>query len=421
MRRLCFGTYARVVQKVMKPPNGNKDITEMLLSLIIDNVDITNQRGDVFVVTDKMASELLSHKTDVLKKIRDASATAEVIDSALYYFEDVVIPGIMPDLVEDLLADMRQLILSDHGIPKRKQSELLGVCDTSSLAEFLSDVYLYAIKQRNKIVFGDINMEVGGELTPALLPRKHSIPESDLYLLLETDSICPKCGKSLVNLKNGHSLAGYTITEIVPTHPTESVRETLGDLLEDTSILSQSENSIALCLDCSNSYSQYTDREECRALRTTKEKLRRNYDAAVMLDKMYLEEQIESILRSIPIDSVEQITETLEYTALRVRDKISSNVPLIIKTEGFVVQYYKFIKSVFSQLEREGNIDFDGVASDVKRSYKKLHASGYSQEEIYAHLVDWFMKKTNTKSILPCEIIVAFFVQNCEVFHAISK
>ena len=98
MRRLCFGTYARVVQKVMKPPNGNKDITEMLLSLIIDNVDITNQRGDVFVVTDKMASELLSHKTDVLKKIRDASATAEVVDSALYYFEDVVIPGIMPDL-----------------------------------------------------------------------------------------------------------------------------------------------------------------------------------------------------------------------------------------------------------------------------------------------------------------------------------
>ena len=79
----------------------------------------------------------------------------------------------------------------------------------------------------------------------------------------------------------------------------------MGDLLKDTSVLSQSKNSIALCLDCSNSYSRHTDREECRALQIAKEKLRRNYDAAVMLDKMYLEEQIESILRSIPIESVD--------------------------------------------------------------------------------------------------------------------
>lgn len=156
-------------------------------------------------------------------------------------------------------------------------------------------------------------------------------------------------------------------------------------------------------------------------MKQIKQKLRRNYDAVVMLDKMYLEEQIEAVLRKIPIDSTDHITEILEYTALRVRDKITSNVPLIIKTEGFVVQYYMFIKSIFVQMEREGIIDFDNVASDVKRSYKKLLTGGHTQDEIYAHLVEWFMKKTKAKSALPCEIIVAFFVQNCEVFHAISK
>jgi hypothetical protein len=72
-------------------------------------------------------------------------------------------------------------------------------------------------------------------------------------------------------------------------------------------------------------------------------------------------------------------------------------------------------------MEREGAFDFDGVASDVRRSFRKLESGGYPQEEIFKHLVEWFMKKTNTKSALPCEIIVAFFVQNCEVFSAISK
>jgi len=140
-----------------------------------------------------------------------------------------------------------------------------------------------------------------------------------------------------------------------------------------------------------------------------------------MLDRMYLEEQIETVLRKIPLDSINDIKETLDYNALRVREKISHNVPLIIETEGFVVQYYRFIKSVFSHMEREGAIDFDEVASDVKRSYKKLAVGGYSEEEIFGHLVDWFMKKTNSRNTLPCEIIVAFFIQNCEVSHALSK
>jgi len=297
---------------------------------------------------------------------------------------------------------------------------LLAIANADTLAEFLSSVFLYAIKQTNKIANTSADTEFSTELTPIISARQDSIPESDLYLLMEAGSVCQSCGKTLVNIKNGHSLAGYAITEIVPTIVSEEVREELGDLLDSLPAL-PNDNRIALCLDCSNRHMRHTTREECLVLKQTKEKLRRDFDAATMLDKMYLEEQIEAVLRKIPVESADGITETLEYTALRVRDKIQSNVPLIIKTEGFVVQYYRFIKTVFAQMEREGAIDFDSVASDVKRSFKKLETNGYSQEEIYAHLVDWFMKKTNTKSKMPCEIIVAFFVQNCEVFHALSK
>ena len=396
MERLCFGTYAKRLQKILID-SGNEKVAELLLDLITNNVEILNRNGQPFVVTSKIASELLSHKVDVLKKIRDASGKPAVMDAASYYFEDAVIPFIMPDMVEDLLTDMSQLISSDTAIPKRKQSELLAIADADTLAEFLSSVYLYAIKQTNKISTAVADTEFSTERTSIVPACSDSIPESDLYLLMEAGSVCQSCGKTLVNIKNGHSLAGYAITEIVPTNPSQEVHEELGDLL-DSLPAQLSENRIALCLDCSNRHIRHTTRDECLALKQTKEKLRRDFDAATMLDKMYLEEQIEAVLRKIPVESAEEITETLEYDALRVRDKIHSNVPLIIKTEGFVVQYYQFIKTVFAQMEREGTIDFDAVASDVKRSFRKLESNGYYQEDIYAHLVDWFMKKTNTKT-----------------------
>lgn len=419
MERLCFGTYARCLQKSLVE-NNNEQVVNLLLNLILDNETILNRRNEPYIITSKIVSRLLSHQDDVYRKIRNASASPNIIESAPYYFEDVVIPDIMPDMVENLLADMRRLILNDDTIPERTRSEFLSLGDATTRAEFLSSVFLYAIKQENRIL-GVANMEVSAELTPMLPPCNTTVPESDLYFLLEVNSTCPKCGKALVQLKSSHSLPGYVITEIVPTNPTQTTRKALGDLLHGSTGPNPSDNLIALCLNCSNTYSRHTTRFECESLKAIKEKLRRNYDAATMLDKMYLEEQIETVLRKIPLDSIEDITETLEYSALRVREKISHNVPLIIKTEGFVVQYYRFIKSVFSQMEREGAIDFDEVASDVKRSYKKLAAGMYSEEEIFSYLVDWFMKKTNTRNMLPCEIIVAFFVQNCEVFHALSK
>jgi len=60
----------------------------------------------------------------------------------------------------------------------------------------------------------------------------------------------------------------------------------------------------------------------------TKDKLHRNYVAFKTLDKMYLEEQIEAVLRQIPSASQEQLSDMLSYEALRIREKISgTNVP----------------------------------------------------------------------------------------------
>lgn len=420
MGRLCFGTYAKLLQKTLAA-DDNKHVVSLLLGLIIDNEDVRNQHGEPFDVSDKHASRLLNHKDNLRKKIKDASGTPKIINAARDYFDDVVIPEIMPDLVADLIADLRELIMSDVGIPKRKQTDFLALGDGDSLAEFLAKVFLYAIKKPNKLYADKKGMETSDELLPLSPARPRAIPESDIYLLLEANSVCPSCGKPLVNDKNNHSLPGYAITPIIPLRPTDDERTELGDLINNTYDPETNNNKIALCLECANRYKLHTTKEECRQLLDTKDSLRRNFDASVMLNKMYLEEQIEAVLRQIPFASAEQLSDTLEYNALRIKEKISSNVPLIIKTQGFVVQYYTFIKSVFSQMEREGILNFEDVANDVQRSYRKLSSIGLKQEEIFTQLVEWFKKKGKARSSLACEIIVAFFVQNCEVFHALTQ
>lgn len=313
---LRCGTYAKCLQpKLIK--DGNEDVTRLLLDLFTDNVLILNQKGDPFDVTPKFASMFLACKVGVPTKIKEASCTKKIANAAKDYFEDVVIPAIMPDMTEDLLEDMRQLIISDRTICERKKTEFLSLRNADTLAEFLSVVFLYALKRPNKI-------KVRATTNPAKKKRSGSVSAPDPFLLLN-------------------------------------------------------------------------------------------------LGKMYFEEQIEAILRRMPIESTVEITETLEDTAWRVREKIIGNDLLKIKIEWYVVRYYQFIKSVFNQMEREGLLDFDSIAGAIQNSYRRLCLKGYTQEEIFAHLADWIKKKTNSTSLPLCEIIVAFFVQNCEVFHAISE
>ena len=418
---LCFGTYAKLLQSTLAK-NSNVQVTELLLGLVIDNEEITNQLGNPFVVTDKHASDLLNCKDNIRKRIKEASGSKKIFEVANDYFEDAVIPEIMPDMTTDLLAEMTSLINSDDTISPAKKRELVSFASQQTLAAFLAHTFLYALKKPN-IIPADVTAKTMVDPPFLALPTlTNTIPESDLYLLMEANGVCPTCGKQLVSSKNNNSLPEYQVVQIVPQSPSDKQKTELGDLWVDAADGESYDNNIALCLTCSNTYISHTTRNEREQLKDIKDKLQRTYHATMTLDRIYLEEQIEAVIRRIPSASLEELSDTLNYTALRVREKISANnIPLIIKTEGYVVRYYKFIESVFSSLEREGKLNFRDVAEDVQQSYRKLGSRGLKQDEIYTLLVDWFKKKTNAQSIPACEIIVAFFVQNCEVFHAVSQ
>ena len=80
-----------------------------------------------------------------------------------------------------------------------------------------------------------------------------------------------------------------------------------------------------------------------------------------------------------------------------------------------VVTYYRYIEKVFSN----STSDFDTIAAEVKISSSKLEKAGLLQADIITNLSEWIRNKAGlgTESRLACNIVVAFFVQNCEVFH----
>lgn len=151
MGRLCFGTYAKIVQKSIKEPSGQRRVTELLMGLITDNEDVTNQEGEPFIVTEKLASNLFNCKINMRKIIKEASSSQIIIDTAHDYFEDVVMPEIMPEMIHDTIAELAALISNDETVPQDKKDEFLQFADPASLHIFLSELFLYVIKKDNKI------------------------------------------------------------------------------------------------------------------------------------------------------------------------------------------------------------------------------------------------------------------------------
>lgn len=402
MDKLSFASYAKNLQLGLQAPNGNKDVVELLLLPITSRESVKNQNGGPIDISDTFVSNLLKQKKPVPDAIKSASADLNVIAETLSYFRSNIFPFLNPHTKDDMLENLAKIIQCSN-ISEKKKVELLDRHDSRDVAGFLCDSFLYSLNISNTII-------------------DKPIEEEDLYLLSEAHHTCPDCGNQLIRSKNNISYKEYEIVRIYPTNLTKEQTASFSKISKPSKNLEANENKIPLCLICANKYTTNPTPEECQNLLNKKGLLVRNFKAIEITQSVNLEEQIETVLRQIAKVDMSSDVEQLNFKALKVRSKITSdNFPLIIKTEGYVLGYFNFIKSTFAQLQREGILDFDEIAMAVKLCYVRLSKQGLSQEEVCNHLTDWFKHTANTTFISACEVIVAFFVQNCEVFNEITK
>lgn len=404
MSDINFSTYAKILQKGLQDPNSNEAVVSLLLGSILSQ-DYMKKLNEEIDVNPKMTSNLLTQKTEIHQEIKNASVLPEVITKANTYFEENIITSLNPHTIDDMYSKLLSTINNDSDISGAKRNSLLDLYKNKKQGEFLSSLFLYSIHRTNKI----INVPV---------------EDSDFYLLSEASNNCPLCHKDLVKSIKGTSYKQYEIMNIFPDDLSDTKKTKFINAKKPCKNLNSFENQIALCKECADNYSVSPTVDEYISICAAKEKTVQSYKIQNAMNGIELEEQIVDVLHSIASLKASPNVKELSLSALKIEQKISpDNFLLRNSTKSYVLSYYNYIESLFSQMERDGLIEFKLIASEVSLCYEKLESNGLSQEEIYSYLTDWFMNKANlnNKYSSACNIIVAFFVQNCEVFHEISQ
>lgn len=229
--------------------------------------------------------------------------------------------------------------------------------------------------------------------------------EHGLTLLIESKGVCPQdnCCQMLYTSKDGKSIMNYEITQID------------ADLS-----LNSFDNLIALCHKCSGKYKLSTNKNEIKRLTQIKRKLQLECDTMETLSNSHIESSIKKALDKIQNTNPKELI-SLNFTPVALEEKfLEENFLLLMKIKSYVSLYYNYVNSLFKQLNKEGKLRFESFCIQVKFNYINLRDKGLSQENIYNSLVDWLMTNTN-ENRLPCEIIISYFVQKCEVFDVITK
>lgn len=235
--------------------------------------------------------------------------------------------------------------------------------------------------------------------------------------LLEVNCMCPKCGKSFIKSKTKINYKNFEIAHIYPNSPSENEKVILLGVEKLGTNSESFDNKIALCKDCHGEYDLQKTRDEYIWLLNKKKELLRKTAFINGADILGIEEQIEQVIQRIATSTQAEIT-PLNYKGINIKKKINDNEGLLkIKIEAYVVAYFSYIKSVFSNLDIEGKLNFDIVACEVRTCFTKCNTIGLNQSEIFNAMVDWLKAKTSASSKESCEVLISFFVQNCEVFN----
>lgn len=400
MYELNISTYIQIMRKGFINNDGQEAAGKFLLDSI-NKQQYVCDHGYYSDIGSKKISQLVSQSAPVPDGIKKASQIDEVIREALAYFETKVVADLNPHLKDDTLEKLATVVQQDAEISSAKREFLLSLYHSNMVGRFLGETFLYVLNRDNKKAKDD-----------------NTVDYQDAPLLAEVNYECPINHSKLIETVKGVPVKHYAITTIFPEGLDEEQEAAFSAVYPRPADLYAPSNLIALCSECSARYLLNPTVEEYAKLYELKARLAKSYAASIAINRVDLEEEIRTILSALMTISPDTELVELEYSALRIDQKfLPENFILKLETQQRVLHYYRYIESVFSQ----SDADFDLIASEIKVSSTKLEKSGMSQEEVITHLVEWIRNKAQLgngkNSTTACQIVVAFFIQNCEVFH----
>lgn len=239
-----------------------------------------------------------------------------------------------------------------------------------------------------------------------------------LKLVRDVNFKCPLCGQELIKDGVHKAVSSYDIVHVFPDNLAMKDKQRFSKIKnapEDSDAL---DNKIPLCLNCANLYLENPTVEDYQSLVNTKRRIGIESHLAKDLNQLNLEDDLIKVIKGLKNIKPNINDMLISYDAHKVEEKIHNDYTLQATVQFYVMGYYNKIRDEFSNMAGD-SFYFDDLATTMRLAYIKFKREKLSQGEIFSQLANWILKKEHLEReyLEAARIIVAFFVQNCEVFE----
>lgn len=252
-------------------------------------------------------------------------------------------------------------------------------------------------------------------------PRKDPTDREHSLYLREVDFSCPLCGKTLRSRRQRKNNRLYQIAHIYPNSPTLEQYEVLKGLERLGKSTESFDNKIALCMECHNTQDYHTTKDDYMKLLEIKKRLLNRTALMETVDDLGLQAELASILEQI-VQIPGGALASLNYDPVKVKKKFSVDEFLLeTQIENDVLHYYPYVRDILKEYDGKNGFSMEVLSMQIKAAFIKMNNETENKEELFHQLVNWILHKSCSESRRACEVVVAFFVQNCEVFYEITE
>ena len=375
-----------------------KDFFSMLKKRISDGLDIPHFfRELISMITDVPESEWGGKKDPSKRELTDSSIRTYAKRKLSSNFAKSIVLRLSPEMFIESLnsrpVSTLTLLAADYSV-------IDPTADSGNIAEKLA------------YCFVDIIKRAAGEVDAAHL-KEEQIQQQELdlrvkygdYLLCEANYKCPYpgCGHSLTVSESGKLKYLYNVVIIDERKGPE-----VGNLM-------------ALCPNCHARLNVSRNNKITRDLSSRKRLLIASQQSKKLLDDMPLEEGIIGVVSKIKkIDSIDPDDISLDPKDVSQKLNPSDDFVLYNTVHGFVTSYFTRIKKLMREADKRKEIDYEEVQDQIRAMYRKLKKAKKSNMEIFTEIYSKIHRVTMEEELY-CQIVVAYFIQSCEVFDAVAE
>ncbi len=240
-----------------------------------------------------------------------------------------------------------------------------------------------------------------------------------MSLICEVCGSCPLCGRGLIGKKQKVPVRIFDVAHIYPLNPTLHELEILRGEERLSDNVDCEDNFIALCKVCHKIYDTNKTVDEYRQLVEIKKSINRIKELNGLWGGQTLHKDISLVAQRISFLDSSLLEKTrLSYDALKISEKTDSTFSVInrIKVENFVLYFFVPIKNALKDLEMQEKSKSTFICTQVKSYYALLLLQDMDQNQIFEKMTEWFMTNTGINDRSKSEVLVSYFIQNCEVY-----